>query len=669
MSSRKIYIIILLSLICIRIYGAPLSHLDSLIAKCESTKDDSSKMYILNLISLAYNTKGYADIRAFDAAQEALAIALKHNYKEGEIGAYLYTGYYFELKGDAKPALDNFLKAQDIAEKNNYKIHLATVYDNLSLFYRSVMKNDKKALEYSRKDLAMMKELGNKVGYATALVNAGNIYYDEDSTRQALQYYLESVDFFNDLKLNASIADVENNIGSAYTDLKEYNKAIEYYQKALSVYQDMNNKYGIAMCYGNMGNVYNMKGDAENGVKYSELDLQLSREIHSKDNIAAAYTFLSEGYSKMGNYQKAYEYQTALSNLKDTLYNEANTKQVNDMQVKYDTEKKERENKILELSVNRQKIISYSIFVGLILVIALGFFVYRGYVNKKKAHEELAEKNRIIEEKNKDILDSINYAKTIQQVILPLPGYLKESLGEYFIVYKPRDVVSGDFYWCYSNESKVMFTVADCTGHGVPGAFMSMIGNSLLNEIIIENKVTDAAEILNNLRTGLLRTLQQKGQNNITRDGMDIALCVWDKNKNTVQFAGANNSLYLVRDKVATSFKENEKVKIHYETLAEFLPDKQPIGYFENKIDNPFSSSTIQLQKDDVIYISSDGYADQFGGEAAKKFSKKKFREMLVMISTKQIQEQKNILDNTVDSWKGSLAQTDDICLMGVKVS
>lgn len=650
-------------------YGMPLSRIDSLVEKCEQAKEDTVKMNLYTTIAGAYNDMGYANDKALDAANSAMAIAKKINNKGVEIIAYLCIGNYYQLKGDAKEALDNFLKAQDIAERHKDKRMLAMVYDKLNLFYSSVMKNYKTALEYSQKDIKLMKEAGDKRGYAVALSNTGNIYYYIDSSKQALKYYLQAMDVFNSLHLDNSLADVENNIGSVYTDLKQYDDAIDYYQRALTIYQKLNNKYGIAMCYGNIGNVYNEKGDPENGVKYLEEDVQIARTINSKDDIASAYQFLAEGYSKMGNYKKAYDYQLALSNLKDTLFSEESSKQVNDMQVKYDTEKKERENKILELSVNRQKLINYSISVGLILVLALAFFVYRGYVNKKKAHEELAEKNKIIEEKNKDILDSINYAKTIQHAILTPADYLKETLGGYFIVYKPRDVVSGDFYWCHTVGDKVVFTVADCTGHGVPGAFMSMIGNSLLNEVVIENKITNAAEILNALRTGILKTLQQKVQGSVKRDGMDITLCVWDKSKNTIEYAGANCPLYLVRKESNGAFEVNGKVKLHTDDLIEFLPDKQPIGFLEGKTETPFTSYSFSLKKGDIIYLSSDGFADQFGGESGKKYTKKKFRETLSALAGFGLEEQRDRMNKIIDDWKGNEFQTDDICVMGVRFS
>jgi serine phosphatase RsbU (regulator of sigma subunit) len=687
MCKRKSSLVLLFSILFLRLYSAPLSRIDSLIMKCEAAKEDSTKAKLLNLLSGAYNNMGYANDKSLDAGQEALAIALKHSYAGIQISAWLNIGNYFQLKGDEKQALDNFLKAEDIADKSNGRnaYVLGLVYDRLSQFYRSIMRNYKKALEYSHKDILLMKEAGAKMDYAVALTNMGNIYYDMDSTRQALKYYLESSDFFMALHNDANLADAENNIGSSYEALadndkkntgpshealKDYNEALDYYQRALALYQKLNNKGGIAMCYGNIGNVYDMKGDPENGVKYSEQDLRIAGEINSKDNVAAAYIYLSEGYKELGDYKKAYQYDSALSILKDTMFSEASSKQVNDMQVKYDTEKKDKENKILELNVNRQKLINYSISLGLLLVMALAFFIYRGYVNKKKAHAELEEKNKIIEEKNKDILDSINYAKTIQNAILTPDEYLKDELKDYFIVYKPRDVVSGDFYWCYAHGSKVIFTVADCTGHGVPGAFMSMIGNSLLNEVVIENKITDAAQILNTLRTNLLKTLQQKGgQSNITRDGMDIALCVWDKSTNTIEFAGANNPMYLMRNKVSSTISTNDDIKVHGDNLVEFLPDKQPIGYFENKTNEPFHSQRVQLQKGDIVYISTDGYIDQFGGEKGKKFTRRQFRDTLSSLTGKGLEEQKNILDKTIESWKGSTEQTDDICLMGIKFS
>jgi len=645
------------------------SRLDSLVLKLKTLTVDSEKVQcLLDLSNTAFTIGGHNG-ESFEYAEEVLEISKKKNYYKAEAFAYINEGKCYELLGNNQKALDCFLQTVDICEKQNIKSMEAKAYHNLSSFYSDVMRNNKKALEYSLKELEISKQNGFKKDEANALSGIGLIYYNMGQYRQSLTYFIPALSLMDSLKDYDNTATIANNVGSVYTELKIYDTAVVYYQKSLPIYRSLSDKDGEAITLANIGNILNTKGDAEQGVTYLQQALALARQVNDKDLVSGIYGFLAEGYSKQGDYEKAFEYQSDLSNLKDTLFNEASSKQVNDMQVKYDTEKKEKENKILELSVNRQKIITYSISIGLLLVIVLVFFVYRSYVNKKKAHEELEEKNKIIEEKNKDILDSINYAKTIQNAILTPDEYLKEELGQYFIVYKPRDVVSGDFYWCAANGNKVIFTVADCTGHGVPGAFMSMIGNSILNEVVIENKITDAAQILNTLRANLLKTLQQKGQNTIKRDGMDIALCVWDKTKNTIQFAGANNPLYLLRNNLNGSINPSEQIKIHEGDLVEFLPDKQPIGYFEGKTDNPFTSKTIQLQKGDVVYISTDGFADQFGGEKGKKYTKKKFRETLVSLANIELGEQQNKLDTIFENWKGSLDQTDDICLMGVKIS
>ena len=649
-------------------------HIDSLIAKCEEAPEDTGKAKkLLEVANYLYNI--HRDDSSLMYYKNALDVSLRHKFNGGAALAYEMIGEIYMLrKANSQLALNNLLQALDIAEKNGKKSTVAGVYGDLSGLYRQYMKNYPKAIDYAQKALQIQKELNIQISVATSLVSIGNIYYDLDSTAKALTYFtraLRIVDSINKPEHLNMQADIENNIGSGYTDLKKYDSAISYYNRALVIYDRKKDTDGMAMTYGNIGNVKNMQGNPEEGVKDAEASLQLARKMKNKDNdvIAAAYSFLAEGYSDLGDYKKAYEYQTALVNFKDTVFSQNSSKQINEMQVKYDTDKKEKENQILELNNKKQKIISYAITVGLLLVIGLAFFIYRGYRDKHKANEALAEKNKIIEEKNKDILDSINYAKRIQQALLTSNEYMKEAMGEHFVLYKPRDVVSGDFYWCHNNRDKVIFAVADCTGHGVPGAFMSMIGISLLNEIIVENKITDAADILDSLRGTLLKTLQQKSQNTITRDGMDIALCVWDKAKDEIQYAGANNSMYLSRKRGSDVMAEGTKLKIHNEHLYEVLPDKQPIGFMEEKMDKPFTSFKIKVEKGDVIYIGSDGYQDQFGGESNKKFTKKKYRELLASFNGSPLQGQREHLDTTLENWKNHNLQTDDICVVGVRIS
>ncbi len=648
---------------------ASASRVDSLLAQLKNETRDSQRAKIMLNIAFDNNATGIAKDETMQYAEEALKLADKIHYEAYRALAYTNIARYYDLKADYQKELDNELKVVDITEKQGLKIMRANAYDNLSAFFRIRLKNDKKSLEYAFKELEIARQYKLKVQEATAQANIASSYYDMNDFKKALQYYIAAYQILDSLKKWDDAATMTNNIGSVYlSGLNDNDKAIEYYQKSLVIYQEVGDTDGIATALANIGNVYDMKGEPDQGIPYSLQALALARKEHNNDLVSSTYLYLSEAYGKKGDYKKALEYQTDLANLKDTIYNDANSKQVNALEVQYETDKKDKENKILELSVNRQKIINYSTLVGLLLMLAFGFLIYRSYVNQKKAHTELAVKNKIIEEKNKDIVDSINYAKTIQNAILTPDEYLKENLPEHFIIYKPRDVVSGDFYWCHASGDKVIFAVADCTGHGVPGAFMSMIGNSLLNEVVIEKKVTDAAKILDKIREGLLRTLQQKGQNAVKRDGMDIVLCVWDKRKNTIEYAGANSPLYLLRQNMHDSMQANDRIKI-YGNLAELLPDKQPVGYYENKTENPFSSVTFEVKKGDIFYVSSDGFPDQFGGEAGKKFTRKRFREALEASGQAILSVQRDKLDSILEAWKGGTEQTDDICLMGVRIS
>ena len=264
----------------------------------------------------------------------------------------------------------------------------------------------------------------------------------------------------------------------------------------------------------------------------------------------------------------------------------------------------------------------------------------------------IEQQHELLNQSHKDITDSINYAKKIQDALMTSSVYMKDILQNSFVFFKPKDVVSGDFYWVHKTlDNIVYFTVADCTGHGVPGAFMSMIGNSLLNEVIIEDKIESPAEILDKLRELLIKSLRQQGEAE-SKEGMDIALCKLDFGKKIVEYAGAFNPLFHVR--------EGE--------LTEYNPDNQPIGSFSGK-GVPFTNHRIKLKPNDMIYISSDGYPDQFGGPKGKKFLKRRFIELLLKVSDKPINEQEKIMKSVFENWMGEEDQIDDVCVMGVRFS
>jgi serine phosphatase RsbU (regulator of sigma subunit) len=265
----------------------------------------------------------------------------------------------------------------------------------------------------------------------------------------------------------------------------------------------------------------------------------------------------------------------------------------------------------------------------------------------EKTFEINKQKEEIVE-KNKDITDSINYARRIQTAILPKQEFLNNYFPKHFVLYKPKDIVSGDFYWSGHHENKKIIAAVDCTGHGVPGAFMSMVGSSLLNEIIHEKEITKADKILNNLRERLIKTLQQTGAEGENRDGMDIALCVLEGNE--LEFAGANNPIYHLRGR----------------ELKEIKGDKQPIGIYTGN-NKSFTSQKIQLEKGDRVYIFTDGFADQFGGPKGKKFMYKKFQDTLIGGVNLSISQQKDELNKVFEAWRGGNSQVDDVLVIGIE--
>jgi serine phosphatase RsbU (regulator of sigma subunit) len=283
-------------------------------------------------------------------------------------------------------------------------------------------------------------------------------------------------------------------------------------------------------------------------------------------------------------------------------------------------------------------------------------------VNEQKSEIEaqrdfVLEQNVEIASKNKQITDSINYAQKIQTAVLPSLPTLNKIIPQNFVLYLPKDIVSGDFYWFTSINNKSILVAADCTGHGVPGAFMSMLGVTLLNEIVNNRHILQADEILNELRRQVKAALNQDGDTGEQKDGMDISLCILDNEKNELEFAGAYNSLYLIR-------KEENQTDFQ---LHEVKADHMPIGVHP-KDNLPFTKSTISIQDNDVIYLFSDGYVSQFGSDKNEKFKTKRLQQALLAIQKYEIQEQKYILEKILLEWKGERQQVDDILIIGIKI-
>jgi serine phosphatase RsbU (regulator of sigma subunit) len=269
----------------------------------------------------------------------------------------------------------------------------------------------------------------------------------------------------------------------------------------------------------------------------------------------------------------------------------------------------------------------------------------------ERQRNELEISNHKISEQKKEITDSIQYAERIQKATLPKSKITCPCIEDYFILFKPRDIVSGDFFWYHQAEDRLIITAVDCTGHGVPGAFMSMLGVSFLNELVIKEGFTDPGLILDHLRLKVVHALGQELGKNTATDGMDMALCSFNSNKPEMEFAGANNPLVIIRDNEYIEFKGN----------------KMPVGIY-GRMDEPFTNHNIPLKSKDNVYLFSDGFSDQFGGSQARKFMKKNFRDLLMTIKDLPMMEQKQLLEETFIEWRVDIPQVDDVLVIGLKI-
>ena len=654
---KYLIILLLVSYTSVFAQDNKIDSLENLLSTTEGKTviEDTTRVDILTLLSRKY--LGRNPDTALKKGMYALTLAKQLNYKKGIAQSLNAIGNVHRIKGDYQEALDFFLQALKIEEESNNKLRIAKIQNNIGTVY-FYQKDYTKTIDYFHKSLEALEQLGDKRSMAASLNNIGGVYNIQEDHKKALEYFFRAYDIAEEINDKKGISVYLTSIGGVYIKFEEYDKALEYLLISLKIKEELNARKSITYNYFAIGELYLRKQQYEYAIEYYNKALEISRELNIKEGIKEAYESLSELYANKDDYKKAYEYYQLYSKMTDSLFNEENAKQIAEMQTKYESEKKQKQIEIQNLKLNKQdlelnrnRILQYGLTGGVLMLILLSYFVYSRYRLKQKANKQLAEKN-------KEITDSILYAKYIQEALLPLMEEIMDKLPNSFILFKPKDIVSGDFYW-FANVSRddarsYIIAAVDCTGHGVPGAFMSMLGNAYLSEIVNEKGITKPSDILEALRDDIIKSLKQKAGIGESKDGMDIALCNLEflagQAGIKLQYAGANNPLFIVRNG----------------ELMETMADRQPIGiYVESK---PFTNHTIDLQKGDAIYIFSDGYFDQFGGPQAKKFMIKRFKQLLLSIQDKNMQQQKEHLDKTIEDWKGNEGQVDDILVIGIKV-
>ncbi len=494
----------------------------------------------------------------------------------------------------------------------------------------------------------------------------GDAYYYKNNFRKAIKYYNKELKITEKKLSKKDLVRIYYNLGTILYRQKNYRKALSYYEKSLNYTDEANDKQIIMQIYNALAKTYEHLGMFRKSLAYTKKYFKIRDKfynISSTDQLTSGdeLTLLKEKLKKViiekkkkeEALQKTSEKLTKTVQEKQLLEEEnlLKNEQIKRLQLQRDLQEKElelkeAETKRKEAEIREQK--RKIMFISIIIVVFVVFSIFVTYLlfRLKRTNTIIKRNNLLIKEQHKKIRDSISYAKRIQEALLPKKDQFNAIFNEYFVLYKPKDIVSGDFYWITQKGDYTYLLVADCTGHGVPGAFMSMLGIAFLTNIIAgSDRILTPAQILEELRTQIKKTL--KGRN----DGMDMALARINKNKNELIFAGANNPLYIVEKGQLTTLKATHA----------------PIGNYRK--DLPFKDLEHKFQPGTLIYMFSDGYIDQFGGEKGEKFMKKRFKKLILEISDKNMDIQLEILETELKNWMKGYKQLDDITVLGVKLS
>ena len=647
-----------------------LSYATKAVESCKKNKP--SLLYAASLSALAdayYFKLDKAKRDSLSAMSLKLFTELKDPY--GIVDTRLKNAGYLQFDGNLKEALTEYIDVNKEAAKNKFTKIEAWTDTYISEIYAHLGKYDE-SLKSSRIGLKKMQKIKFFRGIAESASNVGLAFDMLGESDSAIYYYNVSIEAAAKENMVNVLANSYSNIGVVYFYTKNYTKALENFQLALKLNEKLDYPESRANNLLNIGEVYGEQKKYAEAEKYMLDGLAILEKTKNIGYQKEACRMVADLYHKIGKYDKAYDYHLKFTLFSDSLYNINSTNAVAEMQVKFDTEKKQKEIEIQNAKLDSQnaqlkeeQFQRLALYLGLGLVVVLGVFIYnRLTVTRKQKLEvetqkkEVEKQKYIIEEHQKEIVDSINYAKRIQYALLAHEELLNTYLPEHFVLFKPKDIVSGDFYWATHTKAKdnsdlFYLAVCDSTGHGVPGAFMSLLNIGFLSEAINEKEIFKPNEILNYVRQRLISSIGQDEQ----KDGMDAILVKFEpqaflKNNGIVkiEYAAANNEPILIRDN----------------QVIELPKDKMPVG--KGELTQSFTLQTIELQKGDTLYLYTDGYADQFGGPKGKKFKYKQLNELLLSVNKEPPAIQAEILRETFKNWRGNLEQVDDVCIIGIKI-
>ncbi len=644
------------------------------LAFLKKAKTDTAKLASYTELAWAYR-----DINA--STGEAYADSTILFARKLKLDNYLWLGLNSKAlalisREKNEEAFKLHMEALALAEKNQFTKKIAHSLNNIANVFKR-QRDYKTALQYYEKSLTTYRSIHDSEGVMTVCSGLAASYSYLGDYNKSLEYYQKIIAMAEQQHQTFALGLALNNIGNCYYEMHLPKKAKEYYFKAMAVNEKGDIRNSMVDSYNNYAYMLNEEGDYAGAEHYYRKALAIAKTTGYTDNLVDVYEYMAEMYLAKKDFMNAYYYADTVKHYKDSMAKAFSINALHEMTQRFDSEKKQieienlgKENELKEKENRQQQFILLIVGLALIISLVLGTLAYKQYKKNRKANKIITEQKESLQEKQKEIVDSITYARRIQTALLASDELLKNNLPEFFVLFKPKDIVSGDFYWASEvsgsgfkvpglqsqkpetgNQKLFYLATADSTGHGVPGAFMSLLNISYLNESINEKKMTAPNDVLNHTRSRLINALKTDGSAEGGKDGMDCTLLALDLNNNKLHYAAANNGFYIIRG-------------------GEFIrynADKMPVGK-SPKDHEPFTTHTVELQKGDLIYTFTDGYADQFGGPKGKKHKYKPLEEFLLANSHLPMEQQKQLLNQNFENWKGNLEQVDDVLIIGIKI-
>jgi serine phosphatase RsbU (regulator of sigma subunit) len=635
----------------------------------EEIDNKIARATLLNNIAEIYSAKNNY-VKALEYHDKAAKLYQLTGNADGMATSMNNIANVYKRIGKSAQAMDYYLKALTIREKEKNEVAMAILYNNIGyVFYQQG--EFETALNYYYKSLRLREKTGDKKGTATTLNNMSLSLQAKQDFGAATECLYKSVAIRRELGDERGVATGLANLADLYSTQKQFDKSMELYNEAYAIHEKIDNPKGIARILHGKASLYYKQGKLREAVEYSLKCLAIAKPAGFFDETRQSSLMLYTIYRKQKKSPEALAMYELYIAMRDSGRYEENKKEIIKQQMIYDFDKQRAADSIrvadagrmrdeqYNHEVARQRVYSYAGIGGALLMLALAGASFIAYKNKKRSNQLESERRHIIEKqkneverKNREISDSIHYAKQIQMAMLPSIPYFSELFSKRaFLIYGPRDIVSGDFYWYTEHNGKLFVAAADCTGHGVPGCLMSMISINMLNDSVHKERLDDPSDMLSYVNRNIKRALQKESDPNALRDGMDIVLCCFDFNNSVLSFAAANRPLCLIRNGELTEYKAT----------------KAAIGGLTS-FDQVFQRQELQLKKNDSLYIFTDGYADQFGGDKGKKMTTKRFKELLLSVQDKSIAEQGRAVADYFTFWAGKNEQVDDVLVIGIKV-